>query len=311
MADKLHRTSIGGQAVIEGVMMRGIDKTALSVRLPNQTIDTETWNSKSEKTNKWYCKTPFIRGVFNLVDTFRLGYKCLTLSAEKATDDEELEPSKFEEWLDKKFGDKWMKVLTGLSAVIGVVIAVALFLFLPMYTVKFISSFVDLGGFKTLVEGVMKIIIFILYLGLVSMMKDIKRVFQYHGAEHKSIACYEAGEELTVENVRGFTRFHPRCGTSFLLIVLIISILVHALFPWHNMFLRLGLSLLFLPVIASVSYEIIKFAGRHDNLFSRVISAPGLWLQRLTTREPDDSQIEVGIASLVAVLPKEGQDDRW
>jgi uncharacterized protein YqhQ len=170
-----------------------------------------------------------------------------------------------------------------------------------------------LGGFKTLLEGIVKMAIFVLYIYLTSKMSEIKRVYQYHGAEHKSIACYENGEELTVENVKKHSRFHPRCGTSFMFLVLIISILVFSVFqvPWNNVFLRVGVKLLLLPLIVGIGYEMIKLAGRHDNWFTRLFSAPGLWIQRITTNEPDDSQMEVAIASLKAVLPHDGEDDNW
>ena len=206
-----------------------------------------------------------------------------------------------------------MKAVSGVAMVLGVVLAVALFVLAPMGIVWLVERMVPLGGFKTLIEGIIKIAVFIGYLALVSRTKDIQRVFEYHGAEHKSIACYEAGEELTVENVKKHKRFHPRCGTSFLLIVLIVSILVYSLiqFSWGNLLLRAALKILLLPVIVGISYEIIKLAGRYDNFFTRILSAPGLWIQRFTTREPDDAQIEVAIASLKPVLPEENENDNW
>ncbi len=306
------KTTIGGQALIEGVMMRGVSLTAMASRLPTGEIDVETWPTESEKKGKWFRKTPFIRGVFNLVDSLRLGYKCLMKSAEKVGFEDE-EPSKFEKKLQEKLGDKFMGVVTGFAGVLAVILSVGLFMLLPVYLVKFIEYLAgDLGGWKTIIEGVVKIVIFVGYLAAIGKMKDIQRVFQYHGGEHKSIACYEAGAELTVENARGFTRFHPRCGTSFLLIVLIISIIVFSIVPWGNGLLRVVYKLALMPVVVGIAYEIIKLAGRHcDNIIMRMISAPGLLLQRLTTREPDDSQLEVALASLKAVLPHEGEDDNW
>ena len=315
MADKQKRTSIGGQSLIEGVMMRGVGKTAMAVRLPDQSIDVEVWNTKLAKDKSPVFRIPFVRGIFNFVDSLTFGYKCLMKSAEKAGMDDLEEETKFDRWLKAHCGEHLMKIVSVISAVLGVVLALALFVYLPMLIVKGIEwiSGASLGWFKTLIEGVIKIAVFIAYLALVSRMKDIHRVFEYHGAEHKSIACYEAGEELTVENVRKHTRFHPRCGTSFILIVLIVSILVFSLlqFSWGNLWLRFGLKILMLPVVVGISYEIIKYAGGHDNPLTKILSAPGLWLQRLTTAEPDDSQIEVALASLKPVLPQEGEDDNW
>ena len=307
------RTSIGGQALIEGVMMRGVGKAAMAVRMPDGTIDVEIEKTKLTKDKSFVFRMPFVRGIFNFVDNMVFGYKYLMKSAEKSGLDMEESESKFDKWLEKHFGDKLMKVVSGISMVLGVVLAVALFILAPMGIVWLIERVVNLGGFKTLIEGLIKIAVFVAYLALVSRTKDIQRVFEYHGAEHKSIACYEAGEELTVENVKKHKRFHPRCGTSFLLIVLIVSILVYSViqFSWENLLLRAGLKILLLPVIVGISYEIIKLAGRYDNFFTRILSAPGMWIQRFTTREPDDSQIEVAIASLKPVLPDENENDNW
>lgn len=307
------KTSIGGQALIEGVMMRGVGKAAMAVRMPDGTIDVEIQKTKLAKDKSFVFRVPFVRGMFNFIDNMIFGYKYLMKSAEKSGLDMEESESKFDKWLEKHFGDKLMKVVSGISMVLGVVLAVGLFILAPMGIVWLLEKAVPLGGFKTLIEGLIKIAVFIAYLALVSQTKDIKRVFEYHGAEHKSIACYEAGEELTVENVKKYKRFHPRCGTSFLLIVLIVSILVYSViqFSWGNLLLRAGLKILLLPVIVGISYEIIKLAGRYDNFFTRILSAPGLWIQRFTTREPDDSQIEVAIASLKPVLPDENENDNW
>lgn len=220
-------------------------------------------------------------------------------------------PSKFDLWLEKHLGEHMMKIVGVVAMVFGVALALVLFMFLPALAVKGIQLLFDPGIFKSLIEGLIKIIIFVLYLALVSRMKEIKRVFGYHGAEHKSIACYEAGEELTVENVRKHTRFHPRCGTSFILIVLVIGILVFSVVTWSSLWMRVVLKLALLPVVMGVAYEIIKLAGRYDNVVTRIISAPGLWLQRLTTNEPDDSQIEVAITALTAVLPDNKEEDQW
>lgn len=300
---KTIKTSIGGQAVIEGVMMRGPKLTALSVRMPDQSISTETWDTPN--SNKWYKKTPFIRGVFNFVESLTDGYKSLMKAAEKAgLDDEEKEPSKFEQKLRQLLGDKFMPFLQGCILLFSLAMALFFFAFLPTTLVGFFKDYINHPLALSALEGLTKIAILILYLALISNMSDIKRVFMYHGAEHKTIFCYEHGEELTVENVRKYTRFHPRCGTSFLVIVLLLSILVSSMVSWDNLWMRVGLKVLCLPIIMSLSYECIKFAGRHDNLFTRILSAPGLWTQRLTTREPDDSMIEVAIASMKKVIPE-------
>ena len=297
------KTSIGEQAVIEGVMMRGPKLTALSVRMPDQSISTETWDTPN--SNKWYKKTPFIRGVFNFVESLTDGYKSLMKAAEKAgLDDEEEEPSKFEQKLRQLLGDKFMPFLQGCILLFSLAMALFFFAFLPTTLVGFFKDYINHPLALSALEGLTKIAILILYLALISNMSDIKRVFMYHGAEHKTIFCYEHGEELTVENVRKYTRFHPRCGTSFLVIVLLLSILVSSMVSWDNLWMRVGLKVLCLPIIMSLSYECIKFAGRHDNLFTRILSAPGLWTQRLTTREPDDSMIEVAIASMKKVIPE-------
>ena len=300
---KTIKTSIGGQAVIEGVMMRGPKLTALSVRMPDQSISTEVWDTPN--SNKWYKKTPFIRGVFNFVESLTDGYKSLMKAAEKAgLDDEEEEPSKFEQKLRQLLGDKFMPFLQGCILLFSLAMALFFFAFLPTTLVGFFKDYISHPLALSALEGLTKIAILILYLALISNMSDIKRVFMYHGAEHKTIFCYEHGEELTVENVRKYTRFHPRCGTSFLVIVLLLSILVSSMVSWDNLWMRVGLKVLCLPIIMSLSYECIKFAGRHDNLFTRILSAPGLWTQRLTTREPDDSMIEVAIASMKKVIPE-------
>ena len=300
---KTIKTSIGGQAVIEGVMMRGPKLTALSVRMPDQSISTEVWDTPN--SNKWYKKTPFIRGIFNFVESMTDGYKSLMKAAEKAGLDEEAEePSKFEQKLRQLLGDKFMPFLQGCILLFSLAMALFFFAFLPTTLVGFFKDYISHPLALSALEGLTKIAILILYLALISNMSDIKRVFMYHGAEHKTIFCYEHGEELTVENVRKYTRFHPRCGTSFLVIVLLLSILVSSMVSWDNLWMRVVLKVLCLPIIMSLSYECIKFAGRHDNLFTRILSAPGLWTQRLTTREPDDSMIEVAIASMKKVIPE-------
>lgn len=306
------KSKIGGQALIEGVMMRGIDKEAMSCRMPDGSIQTECWDVKSiGKNAPWYKKTPFVRGSINFVSSLIDGYKCLTKSAEKQGNFEDEELNKFEKWLVKKFGDNLMKVFSIFSIIIGVVLCIGIFMYLPMFLTKLIMSGEEQQLLKTLIEGLIKVVLLIGYLFVISKMKDIQRTYEYHGAEHKTIACYEAGEELTPENVKKYIRFHPRCGTSFLLIVMLISILVFSVVTWETLTMRIVLKLALLPVVCGIAYEIIKLAGRYDNIVTRIISAPGLWLQRLTTREPDEKEIECAIAAFNAVKPVYSEEDRW
>ena len=274
------KTSVGGQALMEGVMMRGPQKMCVSVRQPDGEIFTEVSPIRTHPWQKW----PFVRGIFNFIDSLVSGYKCLMKSAEVSMgEDADLEETKFDKWVAEKFGDKGTNFIMAVA----------------------------LGGWRALIEGVFKLVMLVGYMALVSRMKEIARMFRYHGAEHKTIACYESGRELTVENVRPCTRFHPRCGTSFLLIVILISILAGALITTENTLLRIALKLLLLPVVMSVSYEIIKLCGRYDNPLTRAVSAPGLWLQRITTSEPDDGMIECAIAAVLPVLPENPEDGKW
>ncbi len=314
--DIIHKTSIGGQAVIEGVMMRGPQKIATAVRKPDGEIEIEEKPMGKVRKNK-FLKLPIIRGCVNFFDSMILGIQSLMYSAKFFELDEEgnqiqEEPGKFEKWLNEKLGsEKATNAVIYFSVCLSLIFSVGLFIMLPAVLVGFLKNLIDNHILLTAAEGVVRIGIFLIYMALVSQMNDIKRVFMYHGAEHKTINCYEHGEELTVENVKKHTRLHPRCGTSFLLIVMVISIVVFSFISWENPFTRLLLRLALMPVVAGVSYEIIKFAGRHDNKFTDVISAPGKWLQRITTNEPDDKQIEVAIAAFVAVKPEEKGEDKW
>lgn len=318
MSKEAHKSKIGGQALIEGIMMRGVQTSAMACRLPDGTIDLETWEENNGKNAPWYKKVPFIRGSFNFISSLATGYKCLMKSAEKQMQDgeEEEEMSKFEQWLSEKLGDKVMGIVSVVSMVLGVAFSLFLFKFLPSLITK---PFNDQRILRSIVEGLIKIIIFVGYIASTSLMKDIRRTYEYHGAEHKTIACLEANEELTVDNVKKQTRFHPRCGTSFIFITLFMSIFVFCFIPSFSsidnqtakVFARLGLQLVLLPLIIGISYELIRLAGRHDNTFTRIISAPGLKLQRLTTREPDDSQIEVAIAAIKPCIPENLEDDNW
>ena len=307
---ELKKTSIGGQALIEGVMMRGPHISAMAVRKPDQTIHLKTWDTGGKK---WYHHVPLLRGVLNFITMLVVGYRCLMESAEIAgMADAEEEPSKLEKWLADHLGNHMTLVFNIVTGVLAVIICLGLFMLLPASIVKILGTRLQAPTFvMTILEGCIKIIIFILYLFLVTRMKEIQRVFQYHGAEHKTIACYEAGEELTPENARKHTRFHPRCGTSFLLIVLVISIFVFSVLSWDNIWMRVVLKLVLLPVVVGVAYEIIKLAGRYSNPFTRMISAPGLWLQRLTTFEPDDTMLEIAIAAMKPCIPENPKDDLY
>lgn len=308
MANK-KKTSIGGQALIEGIMMRGPVLTSMATRMPDGSIDVETWNTHKGSKTPWTRKAPFIRGIFNMVDSMVVGYHCLMKSAEKSGVEEE--PTKFDKWLEKKLGDNMMKVLGGFAAVLGVALAAVLFIFIPTGLSSLLKPLIGTGVGLSLIEGLIKVIILVGYMWLCSRMKDIRRVFEYHGAEHKSIACYEAGLPLTVENVRPQRRLHPRCGTSFLFLVVFISIIIGSFISWDNPAIRMLLKLLLIPVVVGISYELIKLAGRSDGIFTRIISAPGMWLQHITTCEPDDGQIECAIAALTAVIPEDENADRW
>ena len=309
MANSKKKTSIGGQALIEGIMMRGPVLTSMATRMPDGSIDVETWNTHKGSKTPWTRRAPFIRGIFNMVDSMVVGYHSLMKSAEKAGVEEE--PTKFDRWLEEKLGDNMMKVLGGFAVVLGVALAAVLFIFIPTGLSSLLKPLIGAGIGLSLIEGLIKVIILVGYMWLCSRMKDMRRVFEYHGAEHKSVACYEAGLPLTVENVRPQRRFHPRCGTSFLFLVVFISIIVGSFISWDNPAIRMLLKLALIPVVVGISYELIKLAGRSDGILTRIISAPGMWLQRITTCEPDDSQIECAIAALEAVIPEDENADRW
>ncbi len=300
------KTSVGGQALLEGIMMKGPEKSAMAVRKPNGEIDLSVWDTKKLTGIR---KVPFIRGTFNFIDTLIQGYDCLMKSAEISGQEEE--PDKFELWLNKVFGKAAGAVFGTVITVIAAALAIGLFFGVPALIAGFIGNYVKNAVLLSAVEGVIKIAMFLAYIIGVSKMSDIHRTFMYHGAEHKTIFCYEQGLELTVENVRKQQRFHPRCGTSFLLIVLVISILVSSVITWESVLVRVGLKILLLPVTVGISYEIIKFAGRHDNWLTRIISAPGLWFQNFTTQEPDDSMIEIAIAAVKPVLPENPEDAKF
>ena len=349
------KTSIGGQALIEGIMMRGPQKTAMAVRNPQGEIVLEKWDTNTKTIGKYNVRRiPFIRGVFNFIDSMRLGYKCLMRSAEIAGIEEETpkkentvqenteEVKPLEENAeasndaeakskekDQKNGDRaFLSVVMTISSLLGVALAIFLFVFLPTWvstTILGKDATTEHPIWITVLSGVMKVVILIIYMLLVSLMKDIRRTFMYHGAEHKTIFCYEHGNELTVENVRKERRFHPRCGTSFLILMVLVSILVmipislllrsvlpDAIIqkkPLYSL-IRSGIAILLLPIMMGIGYELIKFSGRHDNFLTKIISAPGLLLQRMTVFEPEDAMIECAIKAFTEVLPSD-DSDRW
>lgn len=312
-SEKVHKTSIGGQAVMEGVMMRGPKEIATAVRKSDGEIIIDKKKVSTVFTKYKFLKIPILRGVISFFESMITGVKCLMFSAEQVDleDGEDYKPSKFEQWLDDKFGDKIKDIVIYFSVCVSLLFSIGLFILLPTVLVGWTKKFITSVPLLSLCEGGVRIVIFLAYLFLVSRMKDIQRVFEYHGAEHKTIAAYEHGEELTPENARKYSRLHPRCGTSFLLIVMIISIIFFSFLKWETVWQRMLYRILLLPVVAGVSYEIIKFAGRSDSKLVKWLTSPGLALQLLTTREPDDSQLEVAIAALKSVLTGNQDDDKW
>lgn len=293
--------TVGGQAVLEGVMMKSKDIVALSVRSADGKIQTETEAFTTIRNKYKILRLPIIRGIVNFAESMILSFKTLNRSADMLGIEEE--ETKFEKWLSKKFGKSITAVASAVGAVLGILLAVVLFVYLPIIISNAVSLLWGNRVFKSVTEGVVKIAIFICYIFLCGLIPDMKRTFQYHGAEHKSIFCHEACLELTPENVKKMSRFHPRCGTSFLFVMMFLGIIVSLFIVNLPTALRMMLKILLIPLIVGVGFEFIRFAGTHDNVFVRILSAPGLWVQRLTTKEPDISQIEVAIASLKASLP--------
>ena len=326
MSQEKFKTTIGGQALIEGIMMRGPDKDAIVVRT-KEDLHIETMPRKKNPPKSWK-NLPFIRGIFNFFDAQVVGIKALLRSADLAPEEMQEEPSKFDRWLEKKLGNEaFQKAIVGIAMCMGLGLSVVLFFLLPMIIGGLFDRWITSNLGVNLVEGLIRMVIFLGYMLLISRMEEMRRVFSYHGAEHKTIRCYEAGLPLTVENVRQQTRLHPRCGTSFLLVVMVISILVFSVASsallaavpaleiirgsFVYRLLMIVFKLLLLPLVVGITYEINRWAGRNDNGFTRVLTAPGMWLQNFTTNEPDDSMIEVGIAAVEAVLPEQEGADRW
>lgn len=324
--DEKFKTMIGGQALIEGIMMRGPKLDAIVVRGADG-LSVETKERKVRKKGS-FATWPLIRGAVNFFDSQVTGVKALMHSADLSPEETQEDASKFDKWLEKKLGEKkFQEYLVTFAVVLGLGMSIVLFFLIPMIVGSFFANWIDNILLQNLLEGFIRIVIFVAYMFLVSRMGEMKRVFAYHGAEHKTIRCYEAGLPLTVENVRKQTRMHPRCGTSFLLVVMILSILIFsaasplllavipALTEISGTFLykliMICFKLLLLPVVVAFSYEINRLVGRYDNWFTRLVTAPGMWFQNFTTNEPDDDMIEVGIAALSAVLPEEEGEDRW
>ena len=296
------KTTIGGQAVMEGIAMRGPKQTCLAIRLPDGNIHTEL----SPTAENPFQRIPLLRGAAAMVLSLASGYRFLMRSSDLCLP--EGEEDAFDRWVKKHFGED-NKLLPAIIGILAGFLSIALFVLLPTVITGLLSKLLPfLIKFRTVIESLLKVLIFILYIYYSSKLPDIARVFRYHGAEHKTIFCYENREPLTVENVKKYGRFHPRCGTSFMFITLLISIVIFSFVPWTSTFTRVLYKLLCLPLIMGISYEFIRYAGAHDNLLSRLLSAPGLWIQRLTVFEPDDSMIEVAIASLIPVIPDEEGD---
>ena len=308
------KTSIGGQAVMEGIVMKGPGKTALATRMKDGSIDVEYLPFNALKNKYKILGLPIIRGVVGYIEAMIEGYKSLMLSAEKSGYLDEDEPKK-----EQKNQSGLMATVMTIGSVLGVLLAVVLFMWIPALLFNLIISAVGDGiaPLRSLFEGIIKIAVLVIYMFAVSFMQDIKRVFQYHGAEHKTIFAYEAGLELTVENCRKMSRFHPRCGTSFLIIMLLVNIIITGIlsitvpFVTQITFLWVTVKILMLPLICGLGYELIRINGRYDNLFTRITSAPGMWLQRISTKEPDDGMLEIAIEALKAVIPEDENADRW
>ena len=304
------KTSVGGQALMEGIMMRGPKNICCAVRKPDGTIETKV---EPTPTHGVWTKIPLVRGAISMIESLIMGYKYMMYSAQVSMGDDydpAEEETAFEKWVGDHLGKKAEDIM--LAAVIGGLFAILLFTVLPTVLVGGLNHLVPLGRWaKVVLEAVLKVAIFLTYMAAISRMKEIHRVFEYHGAEHKTIACYEAGDPLTVENVRKYTRFHPRCGTSFLILVVIVSVFLYSVLPWSSTSLRVVFKLLLLPLVMGISYELLKWCGRSDNIATRIIRQPGIWVQHLTVFEPDDSMIEVAIAAVTPVLPEDPEDGRW
>lgn len=303
MADKkLNNSSgIGGQAVLEGVMMKNKDEYAVAIRKADGEIEIEVDYYKGVLGESMLKKIPFIRGIFNFIDSMILGTRLLNYSA-TFYDDEEMEPTKFDKAVDKLFKDKSEKILMGITTVIAIILAIGIFILLPFYLSDWMRGFINNASLVLIIEGLIRITIFLLYVVAISLMKDIRRLYSYHGAEHKCINCIEKGRPLTTRDVMRSSRLHRRCGTSFMFFVIFISIIIFFFIQVDNIWMRAGLRVALIPLIAGISYEIIRWAGRSDNILVKILSAPGMLIQRLTTKEPDTEMIEVAIRAVEAIF---------
>ena len=303
----MRKTNVGGQAVLEGVMMRGVKGLAVAVRKPDGEISVEYKDIVQFTQKNKFFALPVIRGFVSLIDSLREGIKALNYSAEFFEDDEE-EPSKFEKWLQNKLGDKFDNTITTITMIVSFLVAIALFVGMPTIAANFLKKVITNTILLNIIEGIIRVVILIAYIAVIAKMDDINRVYQYHGAEHKTIFCYENEEDLTVENVKKYSRLHPRCGTNFLFLVMIVSILVFAFTGWGTFVERIAFRICLIPVVSGVTYEIIKWVGKSSSIISKIVAYPGLQLQKLTTREPDESQIEVAIAALKAAEGIDNED---
>ena len=302
-------SGIGGQAVLEGVMMKNKKKYSVAVRKPDGDISVEVWDDKSIVGDSFLLKVPFVRGIINFIDSMVLGMKTLTYSSSFYEEEAPKNPDK-KPLSEKLFGSKAESVLTGITVFFSIIISIGLFMLLPYFAAELCRKFIRSESLIAIVEAVIRLILFLLYVVLISLMKDIRRLYQYHGAEHKCINCVESGRPLTVRNVKRCSRQNRRCGTSFLLLVMIITIILFFFIRVEQYWLRIVIRLLLIPVIAGIAYEILRFSGRHDNILVKIVSAPGMWLQLLTTKEPDEEMIEVAIASVEAVYDWEKFQDK-
>ena len=312
MNKRLPCSGIGGQAVLEGIMMRNENKYSVAVRTADKEINCQVGMRKDISEKTFLARIPFVRGIFKLIDSMVLGIRALTYSSQ-FVEEEEVEPDKFESWLNKKFGEKAEKVIIGFTIILSLVLAVALFMILPLFVADVMERHVSWVTKQRVpvIEGILKVIIFIVYLILTALIKDIKRTYMYHGAEHKCINCIETGKELNVRNVASSSRFHKRCGTSFLFVIILISIILFLLVNPENVWLRYGIRILLVPVIAGFAYEFIRLAGKTDNIVVDILSKPGLWMQRITTKEPTDDMIEVAIEAVEAVFDWEAYLEKY
>lgn len=307
----MKKCSIGGQAVMEGVMMKSPSGLAMAVRKPDGTIASEYTPGGSKAKKGTFYGFPFVRGVVVFIESLTTGMSTLSRSAELAGEDYNEEPSKFEKWLAKKLGKDVEKVVMGLAVVLAIALSVGLFFILPTLLSSLVFRLIPDAApvWKSLLEGVVRLAIFIGYILFCASVKEVRRVFMYHGAEHKTIACYEAEQELTVENAMKHSRLHPRCGTNYLFLVMAVSILFFAVIGWgDNFFMRVLSRLVFLPVVAGISYELLRVAAKYDNFITKAIRAPGMWLQYITTKEPEPHMIEVAIASFNLAMSHEPQE---